>query len=400
VIGSSIRLFRIGGIEVGVHASWLVVFGLVTWSLATGFFPVAVPGAAPLELWVLGAVAAVLLFVSVLIHELAHSFVARARGLDARSITLFIFGGVSNLAGEAKEASTEFLVAVVGPLSSAAIAGVCFVLGSVVAEPRLGALLGYLLVVNLLLAAFNLIPGFPLDGGRVLRAILWGATNNVRRATEIASGVGQLVGIGLMAWGLLRLFEGDVLGGIWTAAIGWFLQNAASASVGQVVLEQRLRYVRVRDVMRDDRTAVPADATVEELIERYLLAGNRRAMPVAGDGRIVGMVTLGDLRDVPPEGRAATRVSEVMGGRDELVTVAPSTSVLEAAQRLATHELEQLPVLEDGQLAGTVSRADIVRQVEIREALGLDQRPGGRERFGLGQLRQRRGPAASFPERG
>ncbi|MBA3852323.1 MAG: site-2 protease family protein, partial [Chloroflexi bacterium] len=186
MLSNSIRLFRVAGIDVGVHYSWLVIFGLVTYSLGIGFFPQAVPGLPAAEAWILGAIAAILLFASVLLHELAHSFMAKARGLDARSITLFIFGGVSNLAGEAKQPATEFLVAIVGPLTSFVISGVAFFVATSFTEPRVEATASYLAVINLLLAVFNLIPGFPLDGGRVLRSIVWSITGNLRRATDLA----------------------------------------------------------------------------------------------------------------------------------------------------------------------------------------------------------------------
>jgi Zn-dependent protease len=371
MVGSSVRLFRVAGIDVGVHVSWLVIFVLVTWSLATGYFPVAIEDVDVVSAWVLGVVASLLLFASVLVHELAHSLVARRRGLDARSITLFLFGGVSNLGGESKRPSTEFIVAIVGPISSFAIAGLCAVVLQFVGEPRLVAVLGYLALVNVFLGAFNLIPGFPLDGGRVLRAVLWNVTGNVRRATEVAAAIGQMVGFGLIAWGVFRLIEGDALGGIWIAAIGWFLQSAAVASAQQTILEQRLREVTVADAMAPDTTAVPATESVATLIERYVLLGNRRAVPVERAGRIVGMVTLSDIRHVPPEARAATSVGEIMGGR-QLVTASPRMDLREAASRLTARGLEQLPVLEGERLVGVLTRADIMRELEIREALGLD----------------------------
>ncbi|MDQ3871829.1 MAG: site-2 protease family protein, partial [Chloroflexota bacterium] len=229
--GASLRIFRVGGIDVSVHVSWLLVFALVTWSLATGFFPQALPGLDARSYVFVGAVAALLLFVSVLIHELAHSFTAKAKGLEARSITLFIFGGVSNLGGEAKQPSTEFLVAVVGPLTSFAIALVTFLVGSASAPGSIvAAVAAYLTVINLLLGVFNLIPGFPLDGGRVFRSIVWNATGSLRRGTEVAVVVSRFIAYGFLVWGFLRLLSGDLIGGLWIAAIGWFLENAAGAS--------------------------------------------------------------------------------------------------------------------------------------------------------------------------
>jgi Zn-dependent protease/CBS domain-containing protein len=365
----SITLFRIAGIEVRLHVSWLVIFGLVTWSLAEQYYPNVIPGSTFEEGLVLGAISAILLFISVLIHELAHSFAARARGLGAHSITLFIFGGVSTLSGDAPRASTEFVVAVVGPLTSFALAGIGYVLASVTSDARLGAMLSYVTLINGLLGVFNLIPGFPLDGGRVLRAAVWQATGDRRRGLEVAVQVGQLVGYGFIVWGVFRIFNGDVLGGIWIAAIGWFIQGAGMSQLRSVQLERALRGVRVRDVLRPDSTAVSPATTVADLIEDYLLPGNRRAIPVANDGRLVGMVSLSDLKDTAASDRSTTTVEQVMGGRDGLVTVRSDTTLNAALKAMLGGDFEQVPVVDDGRLVGMLTRADVVRQLELREAL-------------------------------
>lgn len=379
MIGNSVRLFRIAGIDIGVHVSWLVIFGLVTWSLAVGWFPTA-PGLGRLpevQYWLLGAIAALLLFVSVVLHELAHSLVAKRRGLDVRSITLFIFGGVSNLSGDAKQPSTEFVVAIVGPLTSFAIAGVVLVLDLVLPiGPRTDAVLSYLVLINAALGAFNLIPGFPLDGGRVLRAIAWTWTGSVRRGTEIAAFVGQLVAWGLLLWGFyMILAQNNLIGGIWIGAIGWFLQNAAHASLQQVLIEQRLRGARVADVVKPDITVVAPETPVATLIEEYFLRGNRRAVPVVANGRLAGMVTLGDIRELPRERWATTTVADVMGGRERVVSVRSQDSLQRALEALAQGDYEQVPVVDDGTIVGVVTRADIVRQIQLREALRLEGAP-------------------------
>lgn len=378
MVRSTFPLFRVRGIEVGVHISWLIVFGLVTWSLATGFLPEVLPEIAPLEAWIIGAVSAILLFASVLLHELAHSFVAISRGLPVHSITLFLFGGVSNLTAESKDPRTEFLISIVGPLTSFAIAGIAYALLQVPLDDRIAVVLGYLVVVNALLGAFNLIPGFPLDGGRVLRSIVWKATGNVRRATEVAAAIGQLVGLVFVGWGIFRVFGGDLLGGLWTAAIGLFLQNAAGSSVQQLALDERLKGVRVRDAYTPDDMTAPPGLTVAELIEEHILRGRRRAVMVADNGRLVGIVTVGDIAKVPAEERAKMTVAEVMTGPDGLVTISPAASLREAAEVLAKHEFDQLPVVEGGRPLGTITRADIVREFQIREALDLPGVGGGR----------------------
>ncbi len=376
MLGGSIRLFRVAGIDVRLHLSWLVIFALITWSLAVDYYPTAVPRIPPAEAWVLGAVSSILLFAAVLVHELAHSLVARARGLEAHSITLFLFGGVSTLQTTAPRASTEFLVGIVGPLASFVLAALAFLVASVVGEPRLEALFGYLALINALLGGFNLIPGFPLDGGRVLRAIIWDLTGDARRALELAVGGGQLVGYLFMFLGFVQVLEGSLLGGIWIAAIGWFLQMAGSAELRSIRLESGLRGVRVRAVLRPDTSAIGPGASVEDLIEGYLLPGNRRALPVMVGDRIVGMVSLSDIQHVPPEARATTSVGSVMGARNGVVSVGPDTPLSEALSAMLSGDFEQVPVLEDGRLVGMLTRADVVRQLQLREALHLEAKEG------------------------
>ena len=372
-LGGGLRLFTIRGIDVAVHVSWFVIFGLVTWSLATAYFPMVIRGLSVPEAWTLGVVASVLLFASVLIHELAHSFMAKARGLDVHSITLFIFGGVSNLTGEAKKPSAEFQIAIVGPLTSFAIAAIAYGVTVAAGENRMvGAVAGYLALINALLGAFNLVPGFPLDGGRVLRSIVWTATGDLRRATRVATAVGQLVAWGLMLLGFWRVFAGDLFGGLWTVAIGWFLQNAAEATLQQTVLETRLGRLRVGDVVRPDPIGATPDTTVEQLIEQHVLPGSRRAVPIVDGERLVGIVTLSDIRDVPVDARTTTRVADIMSRAPDLVTVTPKTTLRDAVDRLAAGDFEQLPVVEGDGLVGLLTRADVMRVLQIREALDLD----------------------------
>ncbi|HYI66482.1 MAG TPA: site-2 protease family protein [Candidatus Limnocylindrales bacterium] len=370
---NTLPLFRVRGIQVGVHISWLVVFALVTWSLAMGFLPEAIPDIAPVEAWLVGGVSAILLFASVLLHELAHSFAALSRGLPVHSITLFLFGGVSNLSAESKEPRTEFLVAAVGPLTSFAIAGAAFLFALLPLDPRLGVVASYLAIVNLLLGGFNLIPGFPLDGGRVLRAIVWKATGSIQRATQIAASVGQFVGYAFIAWGVLGVVDGDLLGGLWTAAIGLFLQNAAASSVQHLALEQRLAAVRVRDAFTADATAASPGLNLGDLIEDHFLRRKRRAVLVVGGARLVGIVTVGDLQKVARERRGSATAAEVMTPADRLITIAPAATLQQAADVLAQHEFDQLPVVDDGRGLGIITRADIMREFQIREALDIGQ---------------------------
>jgi Zn-dependent protease len=375
-LGSSLRLATVAGIEINVHASWLVIAALVTWSLATGYFPSVLPGTDATLDWALGAIAAVLFFASVLAHELAHSILARSRGLDVESITLFIFGGVSNLSAEAKRPSIEFAVAIVGPLTSFAIALAAFLVAVVFdGSPPVAATAGYLAFINAALGAFNLIPGFPLDGGRVLRSVVWSATRDLARATRVASTVGQLVAWALMLWGFWQLLGGNLIGGIWMVAIGWFLQNAAAVSLQQTILEARLRRLRVRDVLRPDPTGARPDTPVPMLVERYVLPGARRAVPIVVDERIVGLVTLADIARVPPERRESARAEDVMTPEPRLVVVTPDAPLQDAIDALGRGDFEQVPVVDGGRYVGLLTRAAVMRELRIREELGLDAAP-------------------------
>jgi Zn-dependent protease/CBS domain-containing protein len=367
MLRNSFRLFTVRGIEVGVHYSWLVIFGLVSYQL-TLTFPEMRPGLAPIDYIATAIASALLLFVSVLLHELAHSFVAKARGLNAKSITLFIFGGVSNLAGEAKEPSTEFLVAIVGPLTSFVIAAISFGLAVVVNEPHFELILNYLWFINLLLGIFNLIPGYPLDGGRVVRAILWTAMGNVRRATEWAANGGKLVAYLMGGLAVYFVLNGE-LGGIWFGAIAWFLYSAASSSLQQIVFDTRLRRVKAGDIVRPDDVTIAPGETVAELVDQYLLPGNRRAVAVTDNGRLVGIVTVTDVQRVPHDERAKVRVAEIMGGREGLVTVRADQRAQDAIEILAEHDLGQVPVVDGGRVIGLLTRSDVMRQLQLREAL-------------------------------
>ncbi len=378
---SSFRLGRIAGIAVGVHYTWLFAFALVAWSLAVGFFPATFPGFDVATYWVIGAIAALLLFASVLIHELSHSFVARARGLGVHSITLFIFGGVSNIKGEAEEPRDEFLISVVGPLTSFALAGVFWAVSQGfgdVSTPA-HAVVDYLAFVNLLLGAFNLLPGFPLDGGRVLRSIIWGLSGSLRRATQVASFVGQGFGFLLIFWGLFRLFGGDFLGGLWTAFIGWFLNNAAESSRGQQTLQENLRGVRIGQLMNPEPPVVSADTSVHAFVVEHVLRRGQRAVLVEDGGRLVGIASITDVKDLPQEQWAMTPVAAIMS-RGPLKTISAEADLNEALRLLVEGEVNQVPVVRDGQALGLLTRADILRFLQLRDELHLELRGGGSRR--------------------
>src|SRR5579859_6465258 len=372
---SSLQLGQLAGIKVGIHYTWVFAFVLIAWSLATGYFPTVVTSAGAATYWTLGVVAALLLFVSVLVHELSHSLVARSRGLKVDSITLFIFGGVSNLTSEATTPGDEFFVAVVGPVSSIILAGIFWAVSQTLpsASPA-GALVGYLAFINLLLGGFNLVPGFPLDGGRVLRSLVWGATGSLQRATEVASYAGQAVGWLLIVWGFARVLGGDFLGGVWTAFIGWFLNNAAESTRHEQAQRETLRGVPVSRLVDQPSAVATAGLSVQDFVFEQVLQRGHRALPIVDDGRLVGIVTLGDAKKLPRDAWPTTPVASIMTSVP-LKTVAPETELTAAIGLMAESGLHQLPVVQDGRVVGLLSRADIVRFLQLRQELRLPTGP-------------------------
>jgi Zn-dependent protease/CBS domain-containing protein len=373
---SSIRLGRVAGIEVGIHYTWLFAFALIAWSLAAGFFPSTVPGLAAPTYWLLGIAAALGLFASVLIHEFSHSLMALARGLRVQSITLFIFGGVSTIVGEAERSLDEFLIAVVGPLSSFVLAAVFWAVGhlSALDGTPLGAFLGYLASVNLILGVFNLVPGFPLDGGRVLRSIVWATSGSLRRATQVASYVGQGFGFLLIFWGVSRLLGGDIFGGLWTAFIGWFLNNGAESTRQQQALTEDLRGVGVAQVMEPQPAMAEPSMTVDEFVFDHVVRGGERALLVAEAGQLLGIVTITDAKQVPQELWAATPVRRIMTPMP-LKTVPVEADLAAALQLMVQGTLNQVPVVQAGRVVGLLRRADMLRFLQLRDELHL---AGGR----------------------
>jgi Zn-dependent protease/predicted transcriptional regulator len=374
----SFQIGKIAGINIQVNVSWLVILVLLTFSLAVSWFPATVPRQSTVIYWALGFIAALLLFVSVLLHELAHSLVARARGLPVKSITLFIFGGVSDLEQEPQSPGAEFQIAIVGPLTSLVIGAVTFVTGALIGSnaPLVAAVLGYLGVTNLLLGVFNLIPGFPLDGGRVLRAIIWAVTGSLRRATRAATLVGQVIAYLFILAGVLLFFRGDFINGLWFGFIGWFLLQAAQAANSQVMLESVFKGVTVGQLMSPAPLMAPDNISVQQLVDGYLLPHGARAIPVvrSDEGQLVGLVTLSDIRHLPREQWSQTPVGHAMVPLERLHTVRPQQNLNEVLPLMTGRDVNQLLVMDDaGRLVGILSRDAILRYVEVRRGLGLDQ---------------------------
>ncbi|MGH2537690.1 MAG: M50 family metallopeptidase [Candidatus Promineifilaceae bacterium] len=385
---SGFSIGRIFGIQINIDWSWLLIFVLVTWNLVT-LFGNSQPG------WGLGlqigvaVVAALLFFASVLAHELAHSLVAVAQGVPVRNITLFLFGGVSNIQREPPSPRAEFLITIVGPITSIVL-GVLFLLLGGLSLGDMGALarsrpeqvvaqlgpvstlLLWLGPINIILGLFNLIPGFPLDGGRVLRSILWAATDNLRRATRWAARVGQVIawlfiiaGIAMVFGVRLPIFGTGLVSGLWLAFIGWFLNSASVQSYQQVVVRDILEGIPVRAMMRPNPPTVPAGASVEQLVHETLMTSDDHAFPVQEDGRLAGVVTLQDVRGVPRDQWGQTTVGQIMTPRDQLSTINSRTDANEALRELMARDVRQLPVMDDGKLVGVLRRRDIMRWLQL-----------------------------------
>jgi Zn-dependent protease/CBS domain-containing protein len=390
----SFPLGRLFGIEVRVHATWLLAFALITWSLASGYFRFQVRGQHFLLYLALGGLSALLLFGSVLVHEFGHSLVAQALGLRVRNITLFIFGGVSNIGGEARSARDEFLISAVGPLTSFALAGVFWLLlQGVGPAPQLGAIfgvgrlrlgasispaaavLGYLALINLVLGVFNLIPAFPLDGGRVFRSIVWAISHNFDRATAIAATVGQVFGALLIVLGGARvLLFGDLLGGIWTGFIGWFLIQAAGASRRERVLRHGLAGVQVGQLMDATPPVVEGSTSIQALVYERLLRGRERDFVVVDGGQPRGVVNALDVNRVPREAWPATPVARIM--TRELPTVSPSAEASQVLELVDDHK-QLLAVVDEGRLVGVLHLADLLRFAQLHADLNVG-RPAAR----------------------
>jgi Zn-dependent protease len=369
----SLRIGKIAGITISVHVSWIIIVVLLTWSLATGWFPVSSPDWSTATYWLVSLIAALLLFVSVLIHELAHSLVARMRGLPVKNITLFIFGGVSNIEHEPQSPGVEFQMTFVGPLASLLIGGLSYLLWLFVGggTAPLAAILRYLAFANILLGCFNLIPCFPLDGGRVLRSIIWMISGSLRTATRVTVAIGQFIAYLMILGGIWLFFGGAVLSGIWIGFIGWFLLSSAQSVNSQVMLETALKGVNVDAVMNVEPVTVRPDVSLQRLVHDLLLPhGYRSAFVTEGD-QLVGLVTLSDIRHCPHAQWEQTPVSAVMTPLEQLHAISPQQSLSEVLSLMVSKDINQLPVVQDTHLIGVLRRDDIMRFLEVRRSLGL-----------------------------
>lgn len=369
---SRVEVVEIWGIPIRVHFSWLLVFGLVTWSLAAGYFPHEYPGWAARTYWTIGATTALIFFASILVHELGHSWVALRNGIPIRGITLFVFGGVAQIAREPGAPGVELRIAIAGPLTSFALAGLFAGVWLLVRDIAiLAAPAIWLARINSMVAAFNLIPGFPLDGGRLLRALVWRFTGSLRRASEAASFIGQLVAFGFIGWGILTILGGDVIGGMWITLIGWFLQNAAAASHGEATVREMLRGVTVAQAMTRDCRRLERASSLDQVVHEEVLGAGRRCFVVTEDGRLIGLLTLHEIKAIPKERWAVVTVGEVMTPADKVTAVDPKTDLLGALEKMDDANVAQMPVIESGKLLGMIGREQVLHYVRVRAELGL-----------------------------
>jgi len=371
----SIGIGRIFGVRIGLHPSWFVIALLVTYSMAAGELPRDYPGWDGALYWVVGAAISLLFFASVLGHELSHALVARRLGLVVRDITLFIFGGAAAMEGDAKRPRDEALIAAAGPLASLAIGAILWGIDVAIGQQQVAAIIGWLGFINITLGLFNLIPGFPMDGGRILRAILWRIRGDRLAATRSAAAVGRGFGYLLIAAGVFLLFGGDQpFAGVWLALIGWFLSNAAEAAVAQTSVEHSLRGIKVREVMEADPPSISPNETVNDLVNDRLIRGEHRSFLVRhDDGGLAGIVTLSDVRRMPRENWEAGRVTDIMTRYADLATIGPDSEVEDALKLLQEREVNQLPVVSDEgrTVVGLLTRAGILRLIEARMRLGV-----------------------------
>jgi Zn-dependent protease/CBS domain-containing protein len=367
----TIPIGRVLGIPIDLDYSWFLIAVLITWMLAVNYYPVEFKGSTSVEYWLMGAVTAVLFFVSIVIHELAHSWVALRYKVPVHRITLFVFGGVSQIAGEPPSATAEFLIAVVGPLTSLALAAVFFL-----AEPMLVnitpalAVAKYLALINGILALFNLIPGFPLDGGRVFRAIVWGATQNFRRATLIAASTGRFFGFLFIVVGVSQALRGNFVNGLWIAFIGWFLESAAVAQVQQQMVQGLLVGHKVSEVMGNGCTHVSGDTSLQELVDQEVLTHGRRCFLVDEGDRVVGLLTLDNIKEIPRPSWTTTTATQAMVAVEKLSRIDSNAELWTAMEKMGRDGINQVPVMLGNKLVGVLSTGDIVKYIQTLQQVG------------------------------
>ena len=375
----SVKLGKFMGIPVRIHYTLWLVFILIAWSLATSYMPQQYPGLGTFTYWTIGIMSAIILFASVLVHELSHSYVAKKNGLPIARITLFFFGGVSEMTEEPQDPKVEVKMAAAGPLMSFLIAAVLgggwYVTRITNAPLVITAILGYGALINAILGVFNLIPAFPLDGGRVFRGSIWAKSGNLIGATRWATRISEVLSLLMMLGGFALIIFGDFVDGIWTVVLGWFIKSGAETSLRQTLIGETLAGVTVRDIMTKTVSTVPPDITVDQLVSDYFLVYHHEGYPVVRDGNLLGLVTLRSVRAIPKETRSSTRVDQAMMHGEPMIVVKSTLSALDAMHRMARERVGRLLVVEDGKLLGIVTRGDLMRTIQARQEFGVSAQP-------------------------
>ena len=370
MFGKTVTLFRVFGFEIKVDWSWLILGALIVWSLAKSLFPASYKGLDPADYWAMGVAGALGSFFSIVFHELWHSLVARRFGLNMRGITLFLFGGVSEMSDEPASPKAEFFLAVAGPVSSVVLAavllGLSYLLAGAGPMTPVTGVLNYLGYLNFILAGFNLIPAFPLDGGRVLRAVLWGSWNDLRRATRVASSIGAGLGAALMVLGALQFFMDRSVGGLWTLVIGMFVRSAARSSYRQLLFRRALEGVPVRKFMVADTVTLEPATSIEKLVEDYIYRYHFKLYPVVDGGKLVGCVTLDQVKELGREEWASHNVGELARGCSPENTIGPDEDVMKALALMQKTGRSRLLVAEGGKLAGVIAIKDIMGYIALK----------------------------------
>jgi Zn-dependent protease/predicted transcriptional regulator len=370
MFGKRIKLFTLLGFEVGIDLSWLILAVLIIWSLASGVFPHYFKGLETSTYIWMGIVGALGLFVSIIFHELCHSLVARRYGLPIKGITLFIFGGVAQMEDEPPSAKAEFMMAIAGPLSSVALGVGFYVIGRLVAAPApanpIAAVIAYLSFINFLLAGFNLLPAFPLDGGRVLRSALWNWKKNLRWATHLSSRIGSGFGVALIVLGLLSVITGNFVGGVWWFVIGMFLRSASQQSYHQLLLRKALEGEHVRRFMATDPVTVSPRISVEDLVEDYIYKYHYKMYPVVDDGRLIGCVTLSQVKEVPRDQRESHTVGELASPCSRENSVEADADAMKALSMMNRMGSSRLMVTEGERLVGVLALKDMLKFLSLK----------------------------------
>jgi len=367
---SSIKLFKVFGIEIRLDYSWFIIFALFAYYFGFIYFPSVLPGLNKGLLILITIVTVILFFTSVLIHEMSHSLVARRRGTSVKRITLFIFGGMAQIEKEPETPYSEFIMAIAGPTASfvmGIIFGVVWIFTVNIAPVR--EPVKYLAIINIMLGVFNMLPGYPLDGGRVLRSIVWRVTGNLERSTFIASTTGRVIGFMIIAVGIFFIFMGNFLNGIWLAFIGWFIQSSAKMGYRQLIFETSIKGIKVRDVMNENIVNVTKDITIQDLVDDYFMKYRFGRFPVIEDEktqRFIGVISLHDIKGVSKEEWSKVKIGDIVKSVSESEKVDISMEISDAIKRMGKNDLGHLAVMSGDKLRGIITKSDVMRFIKIR----------------------------------